>query len=124
MKRRIDKVARSQSKDKESAAGGLQGCYRQRLDHSRMMVERALDSYEQVEALNTLAPPRIRRLNEELASEDFKGTSSQKRSRTFTDKSPPPTPFVKGEVGGRRLLSPFEKGGRGDFVPHRTASVP
>jgi hypothetical protein len=45
MKRRIDKVARSQSKDKESAAGGLQGCYRQRLDHSRMMVERALDSY-------------------------------------------------------------------------------
>ena len=66
MKRRIDKVARSQSKDKEQA---LQGCYRQLLDHSRMMVERALDSYEQVKALNTLAPPRVRRLNEELASE-------------------------------------------------------
>jgi len=34
-----------------------------------MIVERALDSYEQVKALNALAPPRVRRLNEALASE-------------------------------------------------------
>ena len=66
MKRRIDKVARSQAKDKEQA---LQDCYRQLIDHSHMIMERALDSYEQVKALNTLAPPRVRRLNEELASE-------------------------------------------------------
>ena len=65
-KRRIDKVARSQTKDKEQA---LQGCYRQLIDHGQMIVARALDSYEQVKALNTLAPPRVRRLNEELASE-------------------------------------------------------
>ena len=65
MKRRIEKVARSQTKDKEQA---LQGCYRALLDHSHMIVKRALDSHEQVKALNTLAPPRVRRLNEELAS--------------------------------------------------------
>ena len=65
-KRRIDKVARSQTKDKEQA---LQGCYRQLLDHSHMIVERALGSYEQVKALNILAPPRVRRLNEALGSE-------------------------------------------------------
>ena len=66
MKRRIDKVARSRAKDKEQA---LQDGYRHLLDHSRMIVGRALDSHEQVKALNTLAPPRVRRLSEELASE-------------------------------------------------------
>jgi hypothetical protein len=66
MKRVIDKVARSRSKNKDLQ---LQACYRKLLDHSHMVVERALDSYEQVKALNTLAPPRVRRLNEELASE-------------------------------------------------------
>jgi hypothetical protein len=65
-KRRIDKVARSQTKDKEQA---LQGCYRQLIDHGQMIVARALDSYEQVKALNALAPARVRRLNEQLASE-------------------------------------------------------
>jgi hypothetical protein len=65
-KRRIDKVARSQTKDKERA---LQGCYRQLIDHGQMIVARALDSYEQVKALNALAPARVRRLNEALASE-------------------------------------------------------
>lgn len=53
MKRTIDKVARSRIKDKEQA---LQTCYRKLLAHSHMIVERALDSYEQVKALNALAP--------------------------------------------------------------------
>lgn len=66
MKRRIDKIARSQAKDKDQA---LQDCYRQLIDHSHMIMERALDSYEQVKTLNTLALPQVRRLNEELASE-------------------------------------------------------
>ena len=66
MKRRIDKIARSQAKDKDQA---LQDCYRHLLDHSHMIIERALDSYEQVKTLNTLALPRVQRLNEELASE-------------------------------------------------------
>lgn len=66
MKRRIDKVAHSRAKDKEQA---LQDCYRHLLDHSRMIVERAIDSYKQVKALNSLAPARVRRLNAELASE-------------------------------------------------------
>ena len=39
------------------------------IDHGQMIVERALDSYEQVKALNALAPARVRRLNEQLASE-------------------------------------------------------
>ena len=66
MKRRIDKVAHSRAKDKEQA---LQGCYRHLLDYSHMIVGRALESYKQVKALNSLAPARVRRLNEELASE-------------------------------------------------------
>jgi len=66
IKRTIDKVARSRIKDKEQT---LRVWYRKLLDHSHMIVERALDSYEQVKALNALAPPRVRRLNEALASE-------------------------------------------------------
>ena len=65
MKRRIDKVAHSRAKNKEQA---LQDCYRHLLDHSHMIVARALGSYKQVKALNSLAPARVRRLNEELAS--------------------------------------------------------
>ena len=66
MKRVIDKVARSRSKNK---AQQLQTWYRKLLDHSHMIVERALDSYEQVKVLNALAPPQVRRLSEELSSE-------------------------------------------------------
>jgi hypothetical protein len=36
----------------------------------------------------------------------------------------PPTPFAKEGVGGPRRLSPFEKGGRGDFVPHSSVASP
>ncbi len=42
-------------------------------------------------------------------------------SSNEVDSKIPPTPFAKGGVRGRRCLSPFGKGGRGDFVPHRTA---
>lgn len=66
MKRVIDKVARSRSKNKEQQ---LQTWYRKLLDHSHMIVERALDSYEQVKVLNALAPLRVRQLNAELGSE-------------------------------------------------------
>jgi hypothetical protein len=66
IKRSIDKAARSRSKDKDQQ---LEGGYRRLLDHSRMIVERALDSYEQVKRLNALAPPEVRRLNEALGSE-------------------------------------------------------
>jgi len=66
MKRRIDKVAHSRSKNKDQS---LADGYRQLLDHSRMIVERALVSYEQVKTLNAVAPLVVRRLNEQLASE-------------------------------------------------------
>ena len=67
MKRAIDKVARS--KDKESAAGRLQDSYRPLIDYAQRIVERALDSYVQVKALNMLAPPQVGRLSEALRSE-------------------------------------------------------
>jgi len=67
MKRAIDKVARS--KDKESAAGRLQDSYRPLIDYAQRIVERALDSYAQVKALNVLAPPQVCRLSEALRSE-------------------------------------------------------
>jgi len=67
MKRAIDKVARS--KDKESAAGRLQDSYRPLIDYAQRIVERALDSYAQLKALNMLAPPQVCRLSEALGSE-------------------------------------------------------
>ena len=66
MKRAIEKVARSQTHDKEQR---LQDGYRRLIDYGQMIVERALDSYAQVKALNVLAPPRVVRLNEALRSE-------------------------------------------------------
>jgi len=56
MKRAIEKVARSQTHDKEQR---LQDGYRRLIDYGQMIVERALDSYAQVKALNVLAPPRV-----------------------------------------------------------------
>jgi hypothetical protein len=67
MKRAIDKVARS--KDKESAVGRFQESYRPLIDHAQLIVERALDSFAQVKALNVLAPPPLYRLCEALRSE-------------------------------------------------------
>lgn len=66
IKRRIDKVAQSRATDKQQA---LADGYRHLLDYSRMIMGRALDSYHQVNSLNRLAPARVRRLNEQLASE-------------------------------------------------------
>lgn len=69
MKRAIDKVARHKAKDKASAAGKLQEGYRPLIGYAQLIVERALDSYAQVKALNVLAPPQIYRLSEALRSE-------------------------------------------------------
>jgi hypothetical protein len=66
MKRVIDKVARSKIQDKEQL---LQDGYRRLIDYGQMIVERALDSYAQVKALNVPVPPRVRQLNEALRSE-------------------------------------------------------
>jgi hypothetical protein len=43
-----------------------------------------------------------------------------KHSSNEVDFKIPLTPFAKGGVIGSRRFSPFEKGGQGDFVPHRT----
>jgi len=66
LKRLIDKAARSQIQDKDRL---LKQRYRQLIDYGQMIVGRALDSYVQVKALNVLAAPRVRRLNEALRSE-------------------------------------------------------
>jgi hypothetical protein len=66
MKRAIDRATRSQIKDRKQMR---QDGYRQLIDYGQLIVDRALDSYAQVKALDILAPLRVRRLNEELASE-------------------------------------------------------
>ena len=48
----------------------------------------------------------------------------QPASKQVASQIPPPTPFAKGGVGGSRRLSPFGKGGRGDFVPHISVASP